>query len=229
MRDEGIANAAFGRTAFQGRIGFCGQSFPAQNFLILSHFLRSTGVHLIGKCFRAHDRAILTYLYARRRIGVAVKGDHYRLREPLPPEAEEALTPFRNFVRFVEAKRDGVKYDPNQPRVPAGNPDGGQWTAEGGTSAGDDSTSDSGRDGGDGGDSSADHSGNALPIQQVGFTKEERMMTAQEFISENCDASILRVFPSEYLDWTVGDIAGMPHSNKKTRCMKLLSRKRYKK
>ena len=79
-----------------------------------------------------HDRAILTYLYARRRIGAAVKGDHYRLREPLPPEAEEVLTPFRNFVRFVEAKRDGVKYDPNQPRVPAGNPDGGQWTAEGG-------------------------------------------------------------------------------------------------
>lgn len=24
------------------------------------------------------------------------------------------------------------KYDPNQPRVPAGNPDGGQWTSEGG-------------------------------------------------------------------------------------------------
>jgi hypothetical protein len=42
-------------------------------------------------------------------IGVAVKGDHYRLREPLPPEAEEALTPFRNFVRFVEAKRYDLK------------------------------------------------------------------------------------------------------------------------
>jgi hypothetical protein len=26
----------------------------------------------------------------------------------------------------------GRKYDPNQPRVPAGNPDGGQWTSEGG-------------------------------------------------------------------------------------------------
>jgi hypothetical protein len=25
------------------------------------------------------------------------------------------------------------KYDPNQPRVPAGNPDGGQWTSEGGS------------------------------------------------------------------------------------------------
>ena len=32
-------------------------------------------------------------------------------------------------MRFVEAKRDGVKYSPDQPRVPVGNPDGGQWTA----------------------------------------------------------------------------------------------------
>jgi hypothetical protein len=176
-----------------------------------------------------HDQAILTYLYARRRIGVAVKGDHYRLREPLPPEAEEALTPFRNFVRFVEAKRDGVKYDPNQPRVPAGNPDGGQWTAEGGTSAGDDSTSDNGSDGGDGGDASADHSGNALPIQQVGFTKEERMMTAQEFISEKCVASIYSVFPSEFLELTIREIEKSPHSQKAGRCLKLLRRPDYRK
>ena len=27
------------------------------------------------------------------------------------------------------------KFDPNQPRVPAGNPDGGQWTSEGGDAA----------------------------------------------------------------------------------------------
>jgi hypothetical protein len=32
------------------------------------------------------------------------------------------------------ALRDALqKYDPNQPRVPAGNPDGGQWTDGGGT------------------------------------------------------------------------------------------------
>jgi hypothetical protein len=30
--------------------------------------------------------------------------------------------------------RVGKKYDPSQPRVPAGNPEGGQWTAAGGTS-----------------------------------------------------------------------------------------------
>jgi hypothetical protein len=42
----------------------------------------------------------------------------------------------------VEAKlgqrvrADGLKFDPNQPRVPAGNPDGGQWTDAGGEGAG---------------------------------------------------------------------------------------------
>ena len=30
-----------------------------------------------------------------------------------------------------------AKYDPNQPRVPAGNPDGGQWTSGGGPASGD--------------------------------------------------------------------------------------------
>jgi hypothetical protein len=33
-----------------------------------------------------------------------------------------------------------TKYDPNQPRVPAGNPDGGQWTDAGAGSATDNTT-----------------------------------------------------------------------------------------
>ncbi|HUU24709.1 MAG TPA: hypothetical protein VMW68_03990 [Methyloceanibacter sp.] len=38
----------------------------------------------------------------------------------------------------LQALRDAVenKYDPNQPRVPAGNPDGGQWTDGGGGTGG---------------------------------------------------------------------------------------------
>ena len=32
----------------------------------------------------------------------------------------------------LAAARDLRKYDPDEPRVPAGNPDGGQWTSEGG-------------------------------------------------------------------------------------------------
>jgi hypothetical protein len=37
---------------------------------------------------------------------------------------------------MAQARPESVvrKYDPNQPRVPAGNPDGGQWTSEGGDS-----------------------------------------------------------------------------------------------
>ena len=30
----------------------------------------------------------------------------------------------------------GVKFNPNRPRVPAGNPDGGQWTGSGGGGGG---------------------------------------------------------------------------------------------
>jgi hypothetical protein len=34
---------------------------------------------------------------------------------------------------MAQARSEGAvrEYDPNQPRVPAGNPDGGQWTTEG--------------------------------------------------------------------------------------------------
>jgi hypothetical protein len=37
----------------------------------------------------------------------------------------------RALLRGAGGHRSG--YDPNQPRVPAGNPDGGQWTSSGGT------------------------------------------------------------------------------------------------
>jgi hypothetical protein len=40
----------------------------------------------------------------------------------------------RNVLRRLDRQR---KYDPNQPRVPAGNADGGQWTSEGGDGGGD--------------------------------------------------------------------------------------------
>ena len=38
----------------------------------------------------------------------------------------------RGIARLEEEA--GFKYDPNQPRVPAGNPDGGQWTSGGANS-----------------------------------------------------------------------------------------------
>ena len=82
-----------------------------------------------------HDNAVLTYFYARRRIGVAVPGPGLRLKDPLPAHAEETLSVFRNLIHFVAAKRDSVN-NPNQPLMPEGHPDGGQWTAEGGGGSG---------------------------------------------------------------------------------------------
>jgi hypothetical protein len=49
--------------------------------------------------------------------------------------------------RVLDAKLQALDraikaFDPNQPRVPAGNPDGGQWTSGGGGGGGSDATSD---------------------------------------------------------------------------------------
>jgi hypothetical protein len=57
----------------------------------------------------------------------------------LPPEellrvrpSYYALTRGWNFVN----RRYKANFNPDQPRVPAGNPDGGQWTSEGGGNGG---------------------------------------------------------------------------------------------
>jgi len=49
--------------------------------------------------------------------------------------AKDVETKVRWFARAADAK-----FDPNQPRVPAGNPDGGQWTDAGGSDFGSGST-----------------------------------------------------------------------------------------
>jgi hypothetical protein len=54
----------------------------------------------------------------------AIRADHARVRQMLADVKSELA--WRRFVR---------KYRDDQPRVPAGNPDGGQWTDGGGTGA----------------------------------------------------------------------------------------------
>src|ERR1041384_2070316 len=43
---------------------------------------------------------------------------------------------FENFRRAFKSYAQQRKYSPDQPRVPAGNSDGGQWTSGGGSGAG---------------------------------------------------------------------------------------------
>jgi hypothetical protein len=60
-------------------------------------------------------------LYARDRQMRDALLDLYQLRE-------EQLA-FARAVEAREARRRLLKYNPAQPRVPAGEPDGGQWTS----------------------------------------------------------------------------------------------------
>jgi hypothetical protein len=98
------------------------------------------------------------------------------------------------------APLDGLeKYDPDQPRVPAGNGrQSGQWGPGSGEAAAD---------------------GPAVPLIGHGqalsdISSEPAAPTAQvaqeikcsAFITENCKGSILREFPSEYLDLSVDQV-----------------------
>jgi hypothetical protein len=71
---------------------------------------------------QARDGEFLRELVARRE-------DLLRLRRELA--AINAELKFRRFIRSLKAG-----FNPGQPRVPRGNPGGGQWTSEGGTGAG---------------------------------------------------------------------------------------------
>ena len=91
-----------------------------------------------------------------------------------------------------------VKFDPNQPRVPAGNPDGGEWT-------------DGGGGGGGGTQLGSPHAGSAdgsiqLAADITGFTKH------------GINRAISRgVSPSSILDAVVNPIQILPQANGSTR------------
>jgi hypothetical protein len=147
------------------------------------------------------------------------------------------------------------KFSPDQPRVPAGNPDGGQWTGadwEGGsarsrprrtlsvqvadasatrghgvetdatpTAARQATTASPPPEAG-----TANHSGLPFDLAQVDLDQ-----TCSAFIAANCKASILRVFPGQYLDCTLREVQAAAKEGDaaaKSAC-KLLSRGKYRK
>lgn len=58
--------------------------------------------------------------------------EHQR-RRWMRPDAKRWLQPNRRL--WIRPEAIDLKYNPDQPRVPAGNPDGGQWTSENGRAA----------------------------------------------------------------------------------------------
>ena len=112
--------------------------------------------------------------------------------------------------------KDG--FDPDEPRVPAGSPDGGQWTSEGNE------------------DSEAKpvlphRAGPQLHDLPDPPLRVAESQTCQSFIAENCKASILRVFPGEFLHVPIDEVYRRADEGDAAarRAKKLLERPRYRK
>jgi hypothetical protein len=57
----------------------------------------------------------------------------YKSHRPMfVPKALEARLEIMKAISALASRETVQKFDSNQPRAPAGNPDGGRWTSEGG-------------------------------------------------------------------------------------------------
>jgi hypothetical protein len=183
----------------------------------------------------------------------------------LPPltEADEGWQIIlRGLARFQDACRkaglqnvDGkAGFNPAQPRVPAGNPDGGQWTSDG--SAGGEAGAGMGT--GSGSDTSggitdprilsdATPDNDWIPGAQFaqaeiedqiilaagrgGIAKQFLKLSVREFVSRFCKASINRELPSQFEDVTIADVLEIAKGGDLAarRCYKLLNQPRFRK
>jgi hypothetical protein len=106
-----------------------------------------------------------------------------------------------------------LKYHPAQPRIPAGQPGGGQWA--------------SGSDAEGGGDGSSDEG----ILLAGGIHEADKSLTVQQYVSGNCRAGIYEVLPGEFLGMSISEVERIAKSGnaKARRCLKLLDRDQYRK
>lgn len=111
-------------------------------------------------------------------------------------------------------------FDPGQPRVPAGNPDGGQWT-------------DAGVESGDGDIATAEDSfGDAGAVVLAGgFTDDQLDLPVQTFIAMYCKGSVNRVLPGQFRTATIATVVAAARQGDRdaATCLKLLMRDKYRK
>jgi hypothetical protein len=102
-------------------------------------------------------------------------------------------------------------YNPNQPRLPAGQTGGGRWTSDFSTA-----------------EPAPNRFADLLRIAHH-FNKEELSMSVEEFIALKCQARIYRVLPREFLELTISETLSMAkNGNAKAKsCIKLLDRPEY--
>ena len=108
------------------------------------------------------------------------------------------------------------KYSPDQPRVPAGNSDGGQWTDGGGEGAGKDGRQPV---------AAAEMTEFSAARKGVpAIVKEFGKWTARQYVSRYCEAKVNRELPGEFEDMTIADIWNIAKGGdaRARTCMKLM-------
>ncbi|MGH6822508.1 MAG: hypothetical protein ACRECP_03530 [Methylocella sp.] len=108
---------------------------------------------------------------------------------------------------FERTALDVEKYNPDEPRVPAGSGrESGQWTS---------------------GDSGQLQTPQAAPLG----VQVAQNITCSDFIAANCKGSVLRVFPGQYLDLPVDQVLSDAKAGVRAaqRAKKLLFNNRYRK
>jgi hypothetical protein len=110
---------------------------------------------------------------------------------------------------------DAKRFNPNQSRVLAGQPGGGQWT-----------DGDGGESGANGGDTV-----HLIAKKPGGISKELWKLTVRQFVSQYCKGSIREVLPGEFDDLSIADIMDLAKGgDKRARiCKKSLDRQRFRK
>jgi len=113
-------------------------------------------------------------------------------------------------VKFELALRAlGRKYSQDQPRVPAGSPDGGQWTSGGGDA----------------------QSTDISAARKADIVRQFGKWTARQFISRYCKGSINREMPGEFENATIAEIYDIAKGGdaRARACLKLLKQDRFRK
>lgn len=105
--------------------------------------------------------------------------------------------------------RRKANFNPGQPRVPAGQPEGGQWTQVGG---------------------GIGNTDNRVRVAG-GIDPGQYGMSVQDFVSQNCKAGIYSVLPSQFLDLKIGEVIDIAKGGDAAarRCLKLITQQRFRK
>jgi hypothetical protein len=106
----------------------------------------------------------------------------------------------------LHALRASVKYNADQPRAPAGQPNGGQWVGGGGEAAG--STRD------------------ADMLLAGNLEKLDPNINIGQFVSDNCKGSVRREIPGQFYGMTIGEMLSLRRAGDRAAdtCYKLLDR-----